>query len=413
MPDDVVDPGNGFFLIGDIDPPEAGGHGIGFPLLQKDPRCPFAQGTQDLITDGFDPVRNLIGGDHFFALPAQDHHLVTDLAIRNMTDIDGTHVHGNPSHDGSPFPPDDDLALIREKHPVAIAIADGDRRDPGRLVGHVGPVIADTVTFREFFDQNDSCLETHDRGEVCLASGFRGWIDAIGHDARANHVQMELRVIEDGPAVGHVSDGNPDFMGLQFIQQLFEQMPLPVVIFNGHLTGRQVGKDPFDDDIWKFKDFPDHVKGFIMDRAAAAHPGIDFDVNRCLDARFLKAFLQLPGKTDVGDRWDQVVLDDLTDFIIRRGTQNDNRRRDITDPELHALIGVGDTETGCAVFQCYMSDFHRAMAVSIGFHHLHDLNGGTHQTLHLIPVAGKVIQVDFYPASISLFLFCCHESCLS
>ena len=137
---------------------------------------------------------------------AHEDHLVADPALRDRADVERAHVHRDPADDGDTFAPNQGLPLVGEHPAETVAVADGNRGDPGRASGDEGPAVADAVPFGELLDEDHPGLEAHHGGEVRLRPGFRGGVDPVGHDSRSHHVEMKLRVIQDGAAVGDVAD---------------------------------------------------------------------------------------------------------------------------------------------------------------------------------------------------------------
>ena len=97
-------------------------------------------------------------------------------ALRDAAHVEGAHVHGDPPRDGDPLPPDQGLSLVGEEPAEAVAVADGDRGDPGGPSRDEGPAVADAVPLGELLDEDHPRLEAHHRGEgaLCPASPGRG-----------------------------------------------------------------------------------------------------------------------------------------------------------------------------------------------------------------------------------------------
>ena len=64
-------------------------------------------------------------------------------------------------------------------------------------------------------------------------------------------------------------------------------------------------------------DFLDHVEGLMMHGAAAAHSGIHFYMDGYFNIRLFAAFLQSPGKPEIGNRRCEIIFDDLASFHVR------------------------------------------------------------------------------------------------
>ncbi len=404
--DHAVDPGDRFLFIGDENSPQARLHRIRFAFVHEYPRRPLAQGAENLVADGLGLRRDLIGRDVSAILPSHEDHLVADLTLGDVADIEGAHVHGDPAHDGSPFPADQGLTLIGENHAVTVAVPHGNGGDARGTSRDISPSVTDPVAFREILQEHDARLEAHHGIEQRLGYRVLSRIDAVGHDPRPHHVEVELREIEDAAAVGHVTDGNPDPLLLKLPQKVLKKLPLhPVIRIVFNLARGKVRENPLHADGVHPQDVPDHGKGLPLNGSAAAHPRINLDVDGQFYSRFFQPPFQFPGKPEIRYGGGEVVLDDLVDLRIRGGTQDHDRGVDSPDPELNAFIGIGHTQEAGAVFQGHVGDLNGAVTVRVGLHHLKNLHPRAHEPLDLRPVSAKIVQVHLDPASVFLLFF--------
>ena len=79
-------------------------------------------------------LADLLHGERFIALSADEHDIVADGAI-NAADIDHELIHADSAEDRGVLPADNDPADIRQAAGVAVRIADGDGGDDGGLHG--------------------------------------------------------------------------------------------------------------------------------------------------------------------------------------------------------------------------------------------------------------------------------------
>ena len=343
---------------------------------------------------------DFVGCDPLAALFAHEDDLVAHGALRDLADVEGAHVHRDPARDGDPLSADQRLPLIGERPAEAVAVADRNRGDPGRPPGDERPAVADAVTFGELLDEDHPRLEAHDGAEGGLAACRRRGVDAVGDNPRPHHVQVAIRVVQDGAAVGDVADRDSDAAGLQLIQKLPKGPPLEVVIAGEDLAFGEVGEDPFQDEVREGGELPNGSAGLGLDCPAPAHARIDFDVERRADARLISLLLKFSRKFEIGDRRGQVVFDDLVDLRTGRGGEYQYGRRDSTHAKLHPLVGVCHAESGGAIPEGGVGDLDRPVAVSVRLDHLQNLHVGADQPPHLRPVRGEVAEIDLDPASI-------------
>ena len=166
-----------------------------------------------------------------------------------------------------------------------------------------------------------------------------------------------------------------------------------------------MGEDPLDGEVGERGDLADDLECLLVQGAAPSHSRVHLDVERRPDACLAGPFLKFPRKTQIGNRGDQVVFDDLVDLGIRGGGEDDHGGCDFAYPELNPFIGVRHTQAGGAVLQGDVGDLDGPVAVSVRLDHLHDLNVWADQPLHLFPVRGEIAEIDLDPAAVFLIFF--------
>jgi len=401
---DAVDPGDRFFFVRYVDPPETRLHAVRLSLVQKHPRRPFSEGAEDLVVNRADLFRNLVGRDPLAPLLPHQDDFVAHFTPRNLADVERAHVHGDPACNGNPFPPDQRLPLIGKHPSETVAVSDRNRGDAGRPPRNEGPPVSDAVSFGEFLDQDHPRFETHHRGKGYFVPRFCGRIKAVGDDARTHHVQVTGGVVQHGPAVGNMAKRDPDAVRLQLLQNLPEPSPLQIIVVGEDFALGEMAEDPFQNQVGKGSDFMDHPSGFGLNCAAPPHPRVHLHMDRHADVRPAGLFLKLPRKAEVGQRRGQVVLDDLVDLGAGGGGKDQDGGRDPAHPELNPLVGIRHPEAAGAVFQGGVGDLDRPMAVGIRLDHLHDLDVGADPTFHLRPVCREMTEIDLDPTPVFLII---------
>jgi len=188
---------------------------------------------------------------------------------------------------------------------------------------------------------------------------------------------VKLLEVQQTAAVGQVLDRNVDPALLELLEKRPEQIPLLlVVVVPLDLARGEVREEALDREVRQLEDLLDRAEGLAVDRAAAAHARVDFDVNGHPGLGLLELLLELPGKAEIGDRRGETVLDDLVDLEAHGGAQDEDRRLDAAHAQLNALVGVGHPQQGCTVPDGHVGDLDGAVAVGVGLDDGEDLHVG-------------------------------------
>src|SRR5215210_4767041 len=111
------------------------------PVME--PRKPAANGGRHFVVDGAALNGDLIGGDLRSHLFADQDEFVGVGYIIDLADIDGQPVHADRAHDRCKLAVDQHQAIVGMRPRPAIAVADAQGGDAGRLRGAVPEAVAD------------------------------------------------------------------------------------------------------------------------------------------------------------------------------------------------------------------------------------------------------------------------------
>ena len=99
---------------------------------------------------------------------------------------------------------DQDVGVVREPPPPAVAVADRDDPDAGVLFGHEAPAVAGALAGRAGLDLGHVGAQLEGRLEAPLGRVAAEGIHAVDGDAAADHAELRAHVAQHRGAVGGV-----------------------------------------------------------------------------------------------------------------------------------------------------------------------------------------------------------------
>ena len=246
---------------------------------------------------------------------------------RHVRDVEHDRVHGDVADQRDPSAADERLGPVRERPRPAVAVAEGQRRDPAGPAGLERRAVRDPVAGRQVRDPDGPGLERHDRAESGGRRRQRRRIklvgrEAVGHEAGTDGVEPGHPGDEQPRARGEVAAGNGHPGPFQLGKRLLEDRDLgrrP----GGILGCLQMRPDPGKADAGGSIDRRCRVRRATSRDAAAPEPRLDLQLH-------LELRVAAPGRRHHGEERGQqrpVPGRDPDPLPCRLGTQG-RRNRD-------------------------------------------------------------------------------------
>ena len=115
-------------------------------------------------------------------------------------------VHADRAHERMAPAADQDVAVVRERAPPAVAVADRHGGDPGGLLRPPAAAVADALAPLEAAQRRHPGVQRQRRLEAVRRRVRLERVEPVDRDAAAHHVEVRRRVAERRGAVGGVHD---------------------------------------------------------------------------------------------------------------------------------------------------------------------------------------------------------------
>ena len=246
-------------------------------------------------------------------------------ARRVGAEVDGDVVHRDRAHDRKPAPVDQDLGVVGQPAPVAVAVADRDRAEPGRLRGDEAAPVARALARLAALDLGDVARELERRLEAVGGRVALKGVHPVDGDPAAHHVEARVGPAQRGRRVGGVDeragmscDPRPERRELGVDERL--------VVLVG---GGEVRHQPHEAVAGGLGD----ARGLLrVARAQPPHAGVELDVHARPGAELGDE--RLPPGHDVGARRGRD-----RELGIRQRAHHQQRPRDPAGAQLRGLAG--------------------------------------------------------------------------
>lgn len=294
---------------------------------------------------------------------------------------------------------DEDFGVVsRDGAGVAVAVADADGGDAGGAIEDGSAAVGDAVAGGEVADEGDTGLEGHDRLEFGLEPGEGG--AAVEHEAGADEVGGVGLVGEEAGGVGEMNpepgtrspEGRGETLdeGVELVELLFGE-------FRVFVGGGEVGAEAGEAEVGEGVDVGDGGGGLIGEDAAAAHAGVDGEVDIEGLAGGGGEGVEVGGFVEGGEAGDPAVGDDFGAFFIEAGAEEVDGGLDVGGGEAAGFADIGDAEEGEVLVIEGAGEGFEAVAVGVGFDDGHEMLAAE------IAGHGEVVaeggEVDFGPGA--------------
>ena len=348
-------------------------------------------GSEEFPGDAICLLSDFGGGD----VGAKEFDVVAGLAIGEGGDVGHDLVHGDAAEERAAGVADEDFGFVSgEGAGVAVAVADADGGNAGGSVEDGGASVGNALAGREVTDEGDAGLEGHDGTKFLLKCGEGR--NAVEHEAGSDEVGGARFVSEEASGIAQVDS---EFRmrkgeGLDEGVELVELLAGEVGVFVG---GGEVGAESGEAEVGERLDVGDGVGRLIGEDAAAAHAGVDGEVDGEGGVCCCGEGVEVGGLVEGRDAGGPVVGDDFFVFVIEAGAEEVDGGGDASGGQAAGFADVGHTEEGEIVVIDGTGEVFESVAVGACFNDRHDVLATA------LAGHGEVVaeggKVDFRPSS--------------
>src|SRR5947209_14543848 len=198
-----------------------------FTVVVIGARNPRRDPAYDLVIDRPDAPSELLRGLSLAPVRSDQDRLVTGLRARLRSEIDGDVVHAHGADEWIALPSQEHVAVVRQRAPHAVAIADREGPDPCVALGDEPPAIADALAALGQLDRRHVGAQRKRRLQSTLARFLVHRVAAVDRDPAPHEVEVAGRRPQRRRAVGGVDD-DPRKAGAKLACERFERAQLAV-----------------------------------------------------------------------------------------------------------------------------------------------------------------------------------------